>query len=193
MQEIKSTVTDQQLELKVVSGTKSDLEKAHNLGMTTGKYQLAHTDDNKGENKKNSHPKMETSPQQSTNSSANQEAASGTAPPGQAKKQTEPSVPQNPNPSASSTPHNGSENETHPEKSNIPQGQMKKWGEQSVKQNPGQIKKQNNGNIQQGQMKKPQPQTFRQNSGQIKKQENWNKAPSGGKNQPKRFENNNKK
>ncbi|MCD4839008.1 anti-sigma factor domain-containing protein [Neobacillus sedimentimangrovi] len=53
MDEIKSEITKQNLDTIVVSGTKKDLEKAHKMGVTTGKYQTEAVNESKETKKKN--------------------------------------------------------------------------------------------------------------------------------------------
>ncbi|MED3623175.1 anti-sigma factor domain-containing protein [Neobacillus thermocopriae] len=53
MDEIKSEITKHNLDTIVVSGTKKDLEKAHKMGITTGKYQTEAVKESKERKKKN--------------------------------------------------------------------------------------------------------------------------------------------
>ncbi|WP_462409056.1 anti-sigma factor domain-containing protein [Neobacillus sp. Marseille-QA0830] len=143
VQEIKSSVAEEQLKLKVVSTTEKELEKAHELGMTAGKYQLGQSEDQKkqkksksdGKNQKTSISTSNPPGQMKKQAEANPQAK---VPPGQMKKQAETSPPQDSGADNSQQNNAGS---TEAQTSNIPPGQLKKMEEQPVKQNPGQLKK----------------------------------------------------
>ncbi|WP_052352809.1 anti-sigma factor domain-containing protein [Neobacillus dielmonensis] len=131
LQEIESTVNKQQLDLTVVSGTEEDLAKAHELGLTTGKYQLSHN--SKGKKIKQGNTQMNI--QQSTNSTPNQAKKESKAP-GQVKKQAETNLSQEP-----SAALNGNQSDIKRDKGQtgsgkVPPGQVKKQPETSRSQEP---------------------------------------------------------
>ncbi|MFF2446071.1 anti-sigma factor domain-containing protein [Neobacillus sp. NPDC058068] len=136
MDKIKETVNNQHLELTVVTATEKDLDKAHELGITAGRYQESKLIEsaNNGKNKKKEIKKsIETRQENNALSSE----PSKTVPPGQLKKQVEPD----------NGVHQNEKNKSHGEtnrsggKSMAP-GQLKKMEEEQLKQNNGQQKKQ---------------------------------------------------
>jgi hypothetical protein len=159
MKEIKAAVSEQQVELTVVSGTEKDLEKAHELGLTTGKYQTKsfHKDNGKEKSNKNRKSKGD-SPQEDITA----------APPGQLKKQDNQSLNLDSS-TVETAPQagNGNANQTGRENNSgnpIPPGQLKKIDGQNAK--PGN-----------GQFKKMEEQSTKNNYGQLKKQQNQNNNP----------------
>lgn len=119
MIEIEQTVNKQKLELNVFNGTEKDREKAHEQGLTTGKYQ---------ENKIQTSINQKSSPSQ---------PAESILPPGQLKKQVESGPAQNNNETKG--------NDTRKGGNQMPPGQLKKLQDESLKKakdNYGQIKKQ---------------------------------------------------
>jgi hypothetical protein len=133
IKKIEASVNAQHLQLTLLSGTEKDLQKAHKLGITAGKYQSATTQKAKaaGENppEQNHEVKKDVVP-------AKQAI---TVPPGQLKKQ----------------PGNSSINESNsnvrkiqPENKNqwkghfVPPGQFKKMDDHQINENRGQAKKQ---------------------------------------------------
>jgi hypothetical protein len=143
IKEIEATATQQQLELTVVSGTEQDLEKAHQLGLTTGKYQTKSL--NKGNGKEKTNVKKESM----------RESQPGVkVPPGQLKKQ-EPANAQADNGAVATTPPQAGNEQNNQVGNSIPPGQQKKMEQQQPgKQNKGQLKKQQNKNTSPGQDKK---------------------------------------
>lgn len=159
MKEIEAAVSEQQVEVTVLSGTKQELEKAHELGLTTGKYQTKSLpkDKTKVKSKNILNTKEDTQP-------------GNTLPPGQQKKQDNPNLNSNSGNGAFETvPQAGSDknnnrtinHQNNHNGSSIPPGQLKKMEEQNAKQNNGQSKNIKN-------------QNAKQNNGQLKKQQNQN-------------------
>ncbi|MCM3767439.1 anti-sigma factor domain-containing protein [Neobacillus niacini] len=177
IKEIKAAATEQQLELTVVSGTEQDLQKAHELGLTTGKYQTKsrnikqHNEKSKGD----SQPSVKVPPghlkkQDNDNigisndiveaahqagkqmppgqQKKNEEQAEKLIPPGQQKKNEDQAEKLIP-------PGQQKKNEKQAEKL-IPPGQQKKNEERPEKLNKGQLKKQLNQNFDSGHKKQPQ-------------------------------------
>jgi Anti-sigma factor N-terminus len=173
MKEIKAAVSEQQVELTVVSGTEKDLEKAHELGLTTGKYQTKNFHKDNGKEKSNKNRKSKgDSPQEDTTA----------IPPGQLKKQDNQSlnldsstVETAPQAGNGNTNHTGSENNSG---NPIPPGQLKKLDGQNAKPSNGQFKKM-------------EEQSTKNNYGQLKKQQNQNNNP--GKTKKSTPENNKQK
>lgn len=156
MKEIEKTIEDNALQLTVLNGTPNDLEKAHELGITTGKYKERKQKQNEKELPAS---QQEQSSKNPDGSIQNQPAA---VPPQQPVPQTEkpevntrPAVPEAIRPSAPQ-PHPVQKNgQTAPgnsgqsQKKPIPPGQLKKideikekvketkdQGEKEINQNP---------------------------------------------------------
>ncbi|WHY87864.1 anti-sigma factor domain-containing protein [Neobacillus novalis] len=133
MDKIKATVNNQHLELTVVTATEKDLDKAHELGITAGKYQ-----ENKIEpanNVKNKEKERTIEKRQEKNAVSSE--PSKTVPPGQLKKQIDD------NNGSNQSDRNKLQGE--PNRwggKSMPPGQLKKMEEEQVKQNNGQQNKQ---------------------------------------------------
>jgi hypothetical protein len=127
---IKATVNHEQLKLTVLTGTKKEMEKAHTLGITTGKYQenkiqLTNIQETKDQEKTKENGKKKdkiTVPEQPVDQVS----------PEKVKKQTE---------NNNGIIENNKQNEKiHANELSIPPGQLKKWEEEKIKQNKGQQK-----------------------------------------------------
>ncbi len=130
--EIKASVSKQKLEVTVLKATENELEKAHKLGITTGKYQ-----DNKIQESNNQKVKTKAKGKQIDKKAVPTSHVVPT-PPGQFKKQTENNAIQN---KESVENNKQSEKKWLIEKS-IPPGQLKKNEEEPIIQKQGQQKKQ---------------------------------------------------
>jgi hypothetical protein len=136
IEEIKTTVTNQKLEVTVYTSTEKEREKAQKLGMTTGKYH--ENEVNASINEKKQRKLNQKQKDRKGNTIKTQQKS--VLPPGQLKKQTENGTTQN------HTPVNkGQQNSVNDGKrtSSLP-GQLKKVDEEKYKQNYGQVKKQLN-------------------------------------------------
>ncbi|MCL6573493.1 MAG: hypothetical protein K6T88_17705 [Bacillus sp. (in: Bacteria)] len=128
---IKETVNHEQIKLTVLTGTKKEMEKAHTLGITTGKYQ---------ENKIQLTNIQEIKDQEKTkeNGKKKDKIAVPVQPvdqvsPEKVKKQTENNNDQN-----NGVIENNKQNEKiHANELSIPPGQLKNWEEEKIKQNKG--------------------------------------------------------
>jgi hypothetical protein len=133
MDKIKATVNNQHLALTVVTATEKDLDKAHELGITAGKYQENKIEPaNSGKNKE----KEKTIEKRQEKNAVSSEPGK-TVPPGQLKKQveTEKGFNQSERNKSSAEPNRWGGK-------SIPPGQLKKMEEEQLKQNNGQPKKQ---------------------------------------------------
>jgi len=129
MSKIKETVNNQQLDLTVLTATEKEREKAHELGISTGKYQ-----EKKSQSSQKKQLKSIEKEQKQNSLSSEPETM---IPPGQLKEQLENNVEQNLGLTEDSV------NETNRlEETSIPPGQLKKADEEQWKQNQGQSKKQ---------------------------------------------------
>lgn len=176
IKEIKEAATNQELEVTVMSGTEKELKKAHELGVTTGKYQTENVP--KGQLKKDPNTQK-------------QENRSEFIPPGQLKKGTENNdAVSNGKPGNSGNGESGNQNADRHGNSQgetkIPPGQQKKNDETGTKQNYGQTKKYNEADSKQnqGQMKKYNEADSKQNHGQMKKPFNQISKPNNGNSKP---------
>jgi len=152
MSKIKETVNNQQLDLSVLTATENDREKAHELGISTGKYQEKKNQSSQKKKLKS----IEKDQKQNSLSSEDEKVI----PPGQLKKQLENNADQNLGLTEDSV------NKTNrPEETSIPPGQLKKADEEQWKQNQGQSQKQ----FQQ------QENTYQQNKWDQKQQEKQEK------------------
>lgn len=168
IKEIKAAATDQQLELTVVSGTEQDLQKAHELGLTTGKYQT-----------KNRNIKQQNGKEKGSNNgeSKGDSQPSVKVPPGQLKKQDNDNIGIS-NDSVEAA-HQTGNNQNNLAGKQIPPGQQKKNEEQAEKLIPP------------GQQKKYEKRPENLNKGQLKKQLNQN-SESGHKKQSQNNNSNNR-
>jgi hypothetical protein len=134
IESIKETVNNQQLELTVLTGTEKELEKAHELGITTGKYQenkIQSTNNQNSIEKTKENEKMQ-------DRNGNSSHSSNYIPPEQFKEQTENSRVQD---------NRREENKKQTENNrwdgkSMPPGQLKKMEEEALKQNQGEQKRQ---------------------------------------------------
>ncbi|CRK80701.1 anti-sigma factor domain-containing protein [Neobacillus massiliamazoniensis] len=154
LNEIKAKANEERLEVTLYKGTEEEREKAHHLGITTGKYYENQMESNLTEQRKdNSKQELENKNLTPT------QPSELILPPGQVKKQSE-----NNTPRADEPVNNGvKNNEKHGDDNFIPPGQLKKMDEDQTNQNYGQMKKQEEF--------KENP---KQNYGQKKKQEEIN-------------------
>ncbi|WHY79115.1 anti-sigma factor domain-containing protein [Neobacillus sp. WH10] len=151
MSKIKDAVNNQQLNLTLLTATESDREKAHELGISTGKYQEKKNQSSQKKKLKS----IEKEQKQNSLSSEDDKVI----PPGQLKKQLENSADQN-----SGLTENPVNETNRSEETSIPPGQLKEADEEQWKQNQGQSKKQ----VQQ------QENTYQPNKWDQKQQEKQN-------------------
>ncbi|EKN68754.1 hypothetical protein BABA_11896 [Neobacillus bataviensis LMG 21833] len=153
---IKSTLNDQQLEVKVLTASQKERENAHELGISTGKYREKI---NQSEQKKKA-KSIEKIQEQKALTSEQEKVL----PPGQLKKQVKTNAVQN-----LDVPEDTPKNETiRSEGKSIPPGQLKKDDDERWKQNQEQSKKHEQ------QWERPN----QQNQGQSKKQEQQWERPN---------------
>jgi Anti-sigma factor N-terminus len=133
IEEIKASVSKQKLELTVLKATEKELEKAHKLGITTGKYQ-----DSKIQDSNNQKVKTKSNGKQIDKKAVPTSSVDPT-PPCKFKKQTENNAIKN---KEIIEKKKQTEKKWLNEKS-IPPGQLKKNEEEQFKQKQGQQKKQN--------------------------------------------------
>lgn len=124
LDEIKANITNKKIELTVLKATKKEQEKAHELGITAGKYKENQSSQARKEQKNSDHNSLSSDAKQ-------------IIPPGQLKKsESSPSKNQGLIKDEQANVDQWKENSTPP-------GQLKKeMEEKRVKQNQGQIKKQ---------------------------------------------------
>lgn len=189
--EIKTVATNQEIELTVMSGTEQELKKAHELGITTGKYQAENAP--KGQLKKE-----QNAGKQDNKANGYSSKSTEKIPPGQLKKKMDNNGVTN-NEGARKNPHEEKKNpvvENHDNRqgnSKIPPGQLKKNDQANPNpiQNPGQSQKQfnnkdkpnHNGNNQNGNNKN--------GNNQNGNNQNWNNQNGNNKNGHNQKDNNN--
>lgn len=142
IEEIKESVNKEKLELTVLKGSKSEMEKAHDLGITTGKYQ-----DNKIQGKLNKKAKTKAIEEKIERRAVLKNPVDK-IPPGQFKKQSEHNVIHN---------KGITENKKTTEKIRL-NGKLKSQGQQKK--------------VEEAQLKKKQPQHQKQNNQREKSSEN---------------------
>ncbi len=128
LQEIKNTVTNHELEVSVYKGTETELKKAHEQGITTGKYY-----ENKEKSSGNKSPAHKKIDNKEKTIPVQPQPTDSAQPQGQIEKQTENSQTQ--------------KNEVKKTEDSLPPGQLKKMEEKNVEgqsKNYGQWKKQQN-------------------------------------------------
>ncbi|WP_286231276.1 anti-sigma factor domain-containing protein [Neobacillus mesonae] len=155
IKEIKAAINSQALEVTVVNCTEKELKKAHQLGVTAGKYEA----NNRNKAKIN----VKTSEKKNAENSYRAELKKNQTSqiPGQYKKQ-----------SIFSSENKDGENENKSSGKKIPPGQLKKMNGEKVK-NFGQLKKEKNQQFQAGQKEKQQTKLKekQQTKQQIKNQQ----------------------
>jgi hypothetical protein len=156
LEEIKSSVNNQQLEVTVYTGTEKEREKAQVLGITTGKYHENKIQATINEKKQG---KPIQKQKDNTNNTTKTKPSDAVLPPGQLRKQLENGsttpnkiTPENNNSTDNQIKregdnqinHEGDNQINHEGENQIPPGQLKRWEENQYKQNYGQMKKQFN-------------------------------------------------
>ncbi|WML38878.1 anti-sigma factor domain-containing protein [Neobacillus sp. OS1-2] len=149
MSKIKETVNNQQLDVKVLTGSQKEREKAQELGISTGTYQEKMSQSSSQKKRPKSIVKEKGQEQKAQTSEREK-----ITPPGQLKKQTEANAVQD----LGVTRETPKDKTLHSEGKPIPPGQLKKQDEERWKQDQGQSKRQEQSKKPEQQREKPQPQ-----------------------------------
>ena len=132
IEEIKESISKQKLELTVLKGTEKELEKAHKLGITTGKYK-----DNKIAASNNQKVKTKVNGKQFNKAII--KSPTDTTPPNKSKKQ----LAKNAIPNKESVENKKQSEKKWLDRSSLSPGQFKKNEDKHLRQKQGQPKKQN--------------------------------------------------
>ncbi|WP_040204671.1 anti-sigma factor domain-containing protein [Neobacillus jeddahensis] len=175
---IKTTVTDQELEVTVLTATKNERKKALELGISTGKYQ-----ENKNHpSQKEQEKKTEKKKDQSTISSGDKSKVPATV---QRKQQAE-GIPKNNLPNWEN--NNGI---NWWDKSKFPSGQLKRSEEEALKQNLGENNKRSEQGGNSSQSKNGNQNNGNQNSWKKKDEQSNSSQPQNKWQQPVQPKNSN--